>query len=1045
MVVEMAGRQCDSGGKVRSLGLEWGFPDTQMTSQEPSARPAADMAEIAARARELYAASVAGRASAPAWWTAVVLTASSEQQAERYRGEIRRRQEGGQIPDRAQYLVVPDSGGKRIGSGGATLHAVRELVKDAISGEPGADGLASWWKAQRILLIHCGGDSRRLPQYSLSGKLFSAVPAGTPGGQTSTVFDEVLALSTAWVERLGSGLVVGSGDVILTFDAQAVNWERPGVTGVGLLQPAEVGTGHGVYITDDQGRVYAFLQKPSVAQIVAAGGRSADGLVAVDSGLLRFDPEAAARVTQAGCAFLGDAEQNGLPEIDLYQHFTMALSGEWRPGEDDPAVMYAVAGALKNLPFWCSVVPGDFTHIGTTSLFRRLMTEDTEFSRLQAAQQRWGATRQPGVRSGGVVTDSVLSGGADLKPGTVVIECNLDGPVRAGRGAVLHGLDGIAGAVEVPEDTVAHQLSVVLPDGRRGVVVRVYGVEDDPKTPDDRAMWFGRPLMAGLRALGIDPEAVWPGVAPGMRTLWNASLFRVGTPAETWACAQWMMRTGSGCSPAEWAGAERLSLGSSAECADEGAMETARTRRLKAYWRMTALSLVESGADIRPLLANAPGAGPLAGTGEILCRKAAELETSAPTEAASLYYIASLFLGQAGLAQESGRSQDAAFGMVHCAVEMGACRAAVMSAPHWQHECVTVDGPARIDLGGGWSDTPPFCLDWGGTVLNVAALLDGRYPIRASARRLREPVLRCVSGPEDSVAEYRSCDDILRQATPGDEMSIPRTALSMTGLFQAGEPLARVLERMGGGLELRSEVNLPMGSGLGTSSILAACFLRAIAEMVGETNDDQTLSGRVMRLEQLMTTGGGWQDQAGGIFPGAKLLVSGPGLRQRIRVQPLAWTAERQREFEAHVVLYYTGIRRVARDLLRQVVGRYLARETACVQMLHSIKTLALEMSYAMQEGDWEQLGWLMNRHWKLNQILDPHTTNSPINELMGQVQPYIYGAKLAGAGGGGFLILVARSAEAAGKLRHYLSYKAGANGGVTYGCGVATEGLRVT
>jgi len=47
-------------------------------------------------------------------------------------------------------------------------------------------------------------------------------------GEVSTVFDEMLALSTAWVGRLDSGLVVGSGDVILTFDAESLNWERPG-------------------------------------------------------------------------------------------------------------------------------------------------------------------------------------------------------------------------------------------------------------------------------------------------------------------------------------------------------------------------------------------------------------------------------------------------------------------------------------------------------------------------------------------------------------------------------------------------------------------------------------------------------------------------------------------------------------------------------------------------------------------------------------------------------------------------------------------------
>jgi len=217
-----------------------------------------------------------------------------------------------------------------------------------------------------------------------------------------------------------------------------------------------------------------------------------------------------------------------------------------------------------------------------------------------------------------------------------------------------------------------------------------------------------------------------------------------------------------------------------------------------------------------------------------------------------------------------------------------------------------------------------------------------------------------------------------------------------------------------------------------------------LREMAGATVDAQTLTEGVMQLEQLMTAGGGWQDQAGGIFPGAKLLFSGPGLRQRIRVQQVAWTQERQREFEERLVAYYTGIRRVARDLLQQVVGRYLARETACVQVLHSIKTLALEMCCAMQEGEWEHLGALLDRHWTLNQVLDPHTTNAPINSLLKAVRPYIYGAKLAGAGGGGFLILLARSPEEAERLRRVLRVRQTESGGSVCRFEIATEGLRV-
>ena len=190
---------------------------------------------------------------------------------------------------------------------------------------------------------------------------------------------------------------------------------------------------------------------------------------------------------------------------------------------------------------------------------------------------------------------------------------------------------------------------------------------------------------------------------------------------------------------------------------------------------------------------------------------------------------------------------------------------------------------------------------------------------------------------------------------------------------------------------------------------------------MGAESETQALCEQVMHLEQLMTTGGGWQDQIGGIVPGAKVVVTGPGLRQRLRVQPVPWSDERQSEFEDLAVLYYTGIRRIARDLLRQVVGRYLARETACVQVLHSIETLAVEMSHAMQEGDWAHLGELLDRHWELNQLLDPNTTNTAIHTLLESVRPFIRGAKLAGAGGGGFMILLARSRQTRQELQEFL------------------------
>jgi fucokinase len=159
-------------------------------------------------------------------------------------------------------------------------------------------------------------------------------------------------------------------------------------------------------------------------------------------------------------------------------------------------------------------------------------------------------------------------------------------------------------------------------------------------------------------------------------------------------------------------------------------------------------------------------------------------------------------------------------------------------------------------------------------------------------------------------------------------------------------------------------------------------------------------------------------------------------LRQRLRVEPIGWTADRECEFSQRLTLYNTGLQRMAKNLLRQVVASYLARETATVQALHGIKTLAVEMAFAMRDGEWSYLGELLDRHWRLNQILDPHTTNAPIDNLLARVRPYVSGAKLAGAGGGGYLILLAHDPDAAARLRKEL--------GQVESVAIAQQGLRI-
>ena len=321
--------------------------------------------------------------------------------------------------------MVPDPDDRRVGSGGATINALGVLGKDK-----------AWWEAHRALLIHSGGDSRRLAPVLAGWQTLWVLPSRTRPRGTTTVFDETMTLSAAWAEGVSNGLLVASGDVVLRFDASEVEWNRPGVTGVAMRLNAETGSHHGVYVVGAGDQVYTFLQKPALQEMKAAGGVFDDGRVAVDIGLLRFDAD----LTDALTSWQATRD---LPAVDLYDQITRGLTGQWKPEKDAGAFWRELARMLRSperlAAFHCAVVEGEFIHAGTTRSFRSLASV-----------------------SGGVL-DSVIGEGSKVGHEAVILECDVDVPVFASRGAILHGLTGLSGAVEVPEDTVVHQLPVELP------------------------------------------------------------------------------------------------------------------------------------------------------------------------------------------------------------------------------------------------------------------------------------------------------------------------------------------------------------------------------------------------------------------------------------------------------------------------------------------------------------------------------------------------------------------------------------------------------
>ena len=172
--------------------------------------------------------------------------------------------------------------------------------------------------------------------------------------------------------------------------------------------------------------------------------------------------------------------------------------------------------------------------------------------------------------------------------------------------------------------------------------------------------------------------------------------------------------------------------------------------------------------------------------------------------------------------------------------------------------------PARLDLTGGWTDTPPICYEMGGKVVDLAIQVDGKKPIGCVAIREEKEGVRVVLAHGDTL-EVRCLADMADHTNPGAPGALVKCCLIAAGLVHLDLPDKKFQERLaricGGGLRIELWSDLPQGSGLGTSSILAGAVLAALWTTLGAAYNRLELVHAVLVVEQLLTTGGGWQDQ----------------------------------------------------------------------------------------------------------------------------------------------------------------------------------------
>ena len=112
-------------------------------------------------------------------------------------------------------------------------------------------------------------------------------------------------------------------------------------------------------------------------------------------------------------------------------------------------------------------------------------------------------------------------------------------------------------------------------------------------------------------------------------------------------------------------------------------------------------------------------------------------------------------------------------------------------------------------------------------------------------------------------------------------------------------------------------------------------------------------------------------------------------------------------ELKSRFALIYTGQRRLARNLLREVVGGYIGSNPNSIEVLSDIQRKAVLMRFELEKGDIDAFAKLMDEHWELSKKLDRGCTNTCIEQIFLSCEDLLDARMICGAGGGGFLQVI--------------------------------------
>ncbi|PAV79578.1 hypothetical protein WR25_23985 [Diploscapter pachys] len=287
---------------------------------------------------------------------------------------------------------------------------------------------------------------------------------------------------------------------------------------------------------------------------------------------------------------------------------------------------------------------------------------------------------------------------------------------------------------------------------------------------------------------------------------------------------------------------------------------------------------------------------------------------------------------------------------------------------------VEVQAAARIDLYGGWLDTPPITFQFNpSAVVNVAVQVDGRKPIKCCLEKIDNEGISFTT--EGHKIQYESINEIIESS------------------------------------------NKPEKPGLGTSSILASTIIACLWTAANYEFTNEMIVHTVLLVEQILSTAGGWQDQVGCIYAGFKIgsMTSNGVIAKQINTSP-----EFLENFNQRMVLIYTGKTRLAKNLLQQVLRNFYSGGDSC-NILQSMSSRVEDFAKFIEDGilPTSDIGHYYEAKKTLAEGCEPENVRNLIRDM--QTLDLFESVCLAGAGGGGYLYCYLKPGDSIEQLKSLL------------------------